>query len=62
MAATHSLGRARRLVHLASRVVPVRLRADWLREWEGELAAAAHHSAGTEQPLVRHALGAFSDF
>lgn len=58
--ATHpSLGRAQRLVRLAAYLVPARLRSDWLREWEGELAAAADEGGNT--PLVRHARGAFSD-
>ena len=33
------------IVRLASRLVPARLRDDWRREWEGELAAAAEQSA-----------------
>src|SRR5688500_4451593 len=53
-----SLRRAVSIVRLASRLVPVRLRDDWRREWEGELAAA---SASAKTPLVRHALGAFVD-
>jgi putative ABC transport system permease protein len=52
------LTRARLIVRLASHLVPARLRADWQREWEGELAA----SAGDQRvPLVRHAWGAFAD-
>jgi putative ABC transport system permease protein len=52
------LTRALLIVRLASRLVPARLRADWRREWEGELVA----SAGDQRvPLVRHAWGAFAD-
>ena len=49
----HHIARARAaLVALASRLVPARLRDEWRREWEGELAAAAdvrrpHGSCGT---------------
>jgi hypothetical protein len=53
-----SLARALALVGLASRLVPSRLRAEWRREWEGELAAAAESDRAR---LVRHALGAFVD-
>ncbi len=40
MGHTESLHRALSIVRLASRLVPARLRDDWRREWEGELAAA----------------------
>ena len=49
---------ASRIVRLAAWLVPQRLRADWLREWQGELAAAS--SAGADR-LTRHALGSFVD-
>ena len=52
----HPLNRARRIVAVASRLVPARLRDDWHKEWEGELAAAHAHPR-----LTRHALGAFAD-
>ncbi len=59
------LQRALRIVGLASRLVPARLRDDWRREWEGELEAAAQHERAsprsTPTPLVRHALGSFAD-
>jgi predicted permease len=51
-----TLSRAVRIVGVASRIVPARLRADWRQEWEGELAAATDQSR-----LVRHALGSFVD-
>jgi putative ABC transport system permease protein len=49
---------ATRLVRAAAVLVPASLRADWRREWDGELAAWTHagHSGAT-----RHALGAFAD-
>ena len=62
MADQRPLQRALRIVHLASRLVPARLRDDWRREWEGELAAADEPSPrGRPAPLVRHALGSFTD-
>src|SRR5215218_6341768 len=48
------LDRALLLVRFASRLVPPRLRDEWRREWEGELASA-------QSGLVRHALGSFVD-
>jgi hypothetical protein len=51
-----TLSRAVRIVGVASRIVPARLRADWRQEWEGELSAATDQSR-----LVRHALGSFVD-
>jgi len=53
---SHPLSRALRLVGIASRLVPARLRDDWRQEWEGEIAAAAQHPR-----LTRYALGAFAD-
>ena len=51
-----SMIRALRIVQLASRLVPARLRANWRQEWEGELGAAS------DRPhLIRHALGSFAD-
>ena len=58
------LQRALRIVTLASWLVPRAFRQEWLREWEGELAAASDEAAGAgrqEAPLTRHALGAFAD-
>jgi predicted permease len=55
---TTSLRRALSIVRLASRLVPARLRDDWRREWDGELAAASENA---KTPLVRHAFGAFVD-
>ncbi|MDP3719829.1 MAG: ABC transporter permease [Acidobacteriota bacterium] len=49
--------RAYRLIDLAALLVPARLRDDWRREWTAELASVSDPHA----PLVRHALGAFSD-
>ena len=49
---------ASRIVGLAAWLVPERLRAEWLLEWQGELAAA--EAAGTPS-LTRHALGSFVD-
>src|SRR5688572_6240050 len=49
---------ASRIIRLAAWLVPQRLRADWLLEWQGELAAA--RSAGNDR-LTRHALGSFVD-
>jgi putative ABC transport system permease protein len=48
--------RALAIVRLASRLVPARLRDEWLREWHGELAAADRSA-----PTLRHALGSFAD-
>jgi putative ABC transport system permease protein len=53
-----SLRRALRLVSLASRLVPTRLRDEWRAEWEGELTAA---EAAGATGLARHATGAFVD-
>jgi len=52
-----ALSRALRVVDLASRLVPARLREDWHREWTAELCSVED----TRAPLVRHALGAFTD-
>ncbi len=52
------LARALTIVRFASRLVPARLRDDWRREWDGELAAA---SDNPKLPIVRHALGSFVD-
>ena len=49
---------AGRIIRIASWLVPSRLRAEWVREWEGELAAA--EAAGALH-LRRRALGAFID-
>jgi len=62
-----SLQRALSLVRVASRLVPARMRDDWRREWEGELAAASQPSPSpsarqaSDNRLVRHALGSFID-
>jgi putative ABC transport system permease protein len=48
---------APRIVRLASLLVPARLRREWLREWEGELAS----SSAASRTLVRRALGSFID-
>ena len=45
---------AHRIVRLAAWLVPLRLRREWLMEWEGELAAAPSGH-------TRFALGAFAD-
>jgi hypothetical protein len=45
-----SLRRALRLVSLASRLVPTRLRDEWRAEWEGELTAA--EAAGATSVLA----------
>ena len=58
MSNTRSLQRALSIVGLASRLVPPRLRGEWRREWEGELAAAGDSA---KAPIVRHALGSFVD-
>jgi hypothetical protein len=58
--------RCRRVVRLASAAVPEHRRADWMREWEGELwyrisvthAPNAAHPRGDHRLLVR-TLGAF---
>ncbi|HWI19144.1 MAG TPA: ABC transporter permease [Vicinamibacterales bacterium] len=50
------LNRAQRIVAIASRLVPSRLRDEWRREWDGELAAAHEHPR-----LTRYALGSFAD-
>lgn len=52
-----SLSRALRVIDLASRLVPARLRGDWRREWVAELSSVEDGNA----PVVRHALGAFAD-
>lgn len=59
----NTLQRALRIVDLAARLVPARLRGDWRREWHGELAAAAAGDSARRgpAPLVRHALGSFTD-
>jgi putative ABC transport system permease protein len=53
---THTLHRALRIIAVASRLVPARLREDWRQEWEGELASAHAHPR-----LIRYALGSFAD-
>lgn len=53
-----SLVRALIIVRLASGLVPSRLRDEWRREWDGELAAA---SDNPKARLVRYALGSFAD-
>jgi len=50
-----NLPRALAIVRLASRLVPARLRDEWRREWEGELASAR------QAHLVRCAMGSFTD-
>jgi putative ABC transport system permease protein len=61
----NTLERALRIVDLASLLVPARLRDEWRREWHGELAAAADAPPDAARrapvPLVRHALGSFTD-
>jgi putative ABC transport system permease protein len=47
-----------RILRLASTLVPASLRADWIREWEGELAAGMEQG---RRNLTRHALGAVAD-
>ena len=49
---------ALRLVRIASWLVPVHLRGDWLREWHGELAAWAGDG---RVGATRHARGAIAD-
>lgn len=56
------------LLRCASWIVPLRLRADWRREWEAEVWHWGHFllesgrlSASTEQELLRHCRGAFAD-
>ncbi|MDO8679469.1 MAG: ABC transporter permease [Acidobacteriota bacterium] len=60
-----TMQRALRIVDLAARLVPARLRDDWRQEWHGELAAAADAERESPRrappPLVRYALGSFSD-
>src|SRR5687767_13803743 len=53
-----SLTRAQRIVAIASRLVPQRLRDEWTLEWNGELSAA---SQSNHPRLVRYSLGAFVD-
>jgi putative ABC transport system permease protein len=60
--------RALSIVRLASRLVPSRLRDEWLREWHGELAAAqpspsasARQASEGNRRLIRFALGSFAD-
>jgi len=50
---------ARRLVRTAARLVPPARRADFAREWEGELAGEVERGAGWS--VVGAALGAFAD-
>src|SRR5688500_6402007 len=52
------LRRALAIVRLASRLVPRRLREEWRREWQGELAAVADNPRA---PIVRHAFGSLVD-
>ncbi len=47
---------APRIIRAAAWLVPARLRAEWVAEWEGELAAA-----GARTDLTRRALGSFID-
>lgn len=47
----------RMMVRAASLLVPASERAEWRREWIGEL----HHVAARGGPVLRTALGAFSD-
>src|SRR5688500_14781664 len=63
-----SLQRSLTVIRAASLLVPHRLRGEWRREWEGELAAAADSAAShtavrstVASPLVRHALGSLVD-
>jgi hypothetical protein len=56
------------LLRCASWIVPLRLRADWRREWEAEVWHWGHFlfefgrlSASAEQELLRHCRGAFAD-
>ena len=58
MATSASLDRALTIVRLVSRMVPARFRAEWLLEWQGELAAASDHE---HSRLVRFALGSVAD-
>lgn len=58
MPADVRLKRALRLVGTASWLVPATLRADWRREWEGELAAWIDDG---RPDAMRHALGAWAD-
>jgi putative ABC transport system permease protein len=50
--------RLTRLIAAAGWLVPPGLRADWIREWHGELAA---WTADGRPDAARHALGAFAD-
>ena len=55
-----------RIIRAAAWLAPARLRAEWIAEWEGELAAAEAASHDPSKPraktdLTRHALGAFVD-
>jgi putative ABC transport system permease protein len=47
-----------RIIRAAAWLVPARLRADWLREWQGELAAAEQVRG---RRVTRYALGSFAD-
>lgn len=58
MSADVRLRRALRLVGTAAWLVPAALRADWRREWAGELAAWIDDG---RPDAVRHAFGAWSD-
>jgi putative ABC transport system permease protein len=65
---SRSLHHALSIVRLAAHLVPSRLRDEWRREWEGELAAAPtmpsdspRKAREAERKLVRFALGAFAD-
>jgi hypothetical protein len=62
------LWRCNQVLRLASWIVPRRQRAEWLREWEGEvwhwghfLVESGRLSRRTEQDLMRHCWGAFAD-
>jgi putative ABC transport system permease protein len=58
MAGSRSLAAARRVVALCGWLVPSGFRAEWRREWEGELTA--WHADGRPR-LLRHAAGALAD-
>ncbi len=62
------LWRCNHVLRLASWIVPRGQRAEWLREWEGEvwhwghfLVESGRLSGRTERELLRHCWGAFAD-
>ena len=57
MVSTRSFNRARTIIRISSRLVPSRLRGEWLSEWEAEIASVDDGRV----PIVRHALGSFAD-